>query len=251
MSLRKRFGCQQSVNFNRRSVTELWVWRAGFCRIKQIHSLGARLVSCPSDPPWAREVTPSGDFSFAPIYLTHSTGENADFPASAGAQLCTGGSKTLNTKTSLSTWLGKNRQWENRGQLCRQLALSIWMFVCFFPPHGNFISDTSVCNVEYLFPEATEILSVPQLIFFGGSCDWRRHVSAGIFPFLISSGEYIKICRLLKEDVFGLSINWTTKDCSFRLRWPISPFRVGLPELKLRKHEACQQKLVLPFRSLY
>lgn len=110
------------------------MWRAGFCRIKQRYSLGVRLVSCPSDLPWAWEVTRSGDFSFAPIYLTHSTGENADFPASAGAQLCTGGSKTLNTKTSLSTWLGKNRQWETRGRLCRQLALSVWMFVCFFLP---------------------------------------------------------------------------------------------------------------------
>lgn len=91
--------------------------------------------------------------------------------------MCPGSSKTLNTKRHFQLEFERGNGAKPEGDFLQAVGTACWVLLfLLFAPHGDSMSYPSVCCIKWLFPGATEILSVPPLIWEGGSCDGRRLV---------------------------------------------------------------------------
>ena len=114
-------------------------------------------------------------------------------------------------------------------------------------------SDLSVCSLVLSPGRVPICVSSPLHLFYPSSQTppiWQPS-KCSLYPFLITSGEFIEICRLLGEAILNLSTNLTTRHCCVGLWWPTLLFGMGCPKLKLRNSEAFQNNLLILFRSFY
>lgn len=109
--------------------------------------------------------------------------------------MCRGSSKTFNTKHHLQPEFERVDSEKPQG-VCVQ-AVGTTCFVGFFLPR-------EIPFLMLKFSMSNDSSWNPG--FCRNSCDWGEAQSF-LSPFLITSGEYIEICRLSNEVVFGLSGN--------------------------------------------